>query len=120
MNSPSEVKCCDECFNNNRNRKYKPCKNPSCICHKESPVSQSVEEELHLILLPAELVPDLEAQITNQIKDLLSTILSTLVEKMEGLKVKEPKDIYDGEDLFPRKYNEGISAAQEVVKKMGV
>ena len=46
--------------------------------------SQSVEEELHLILLPAELVPDLEAQITNQIKDLLSTILSTLVKEMEG------------------------------------
>ena len=29
-------------------------------------------EELHLILLPAELVPDLEAQIVNQIGDLLS------------------------------------------------
>ena len=39
-------------------------------------MTHKILEQLHLILLPAELVPDLEAQITNQINDFIQEKLS--------------------------------------------
>lgn len=58
-----------------------------------------------------------------ELRALLSTILSTLVKEMEGLKVSPPypnasngysREVSDTE----KEFNAGISAAVEVVKKM--
>ncbi len=44
-NPPSEVKCCEKCVGTLVNHSIEDienvCENPSCPCHKESPVSQS-------------------------------------------------------------------------------
>ncbi len=62
---------------------------------------KDIEKELSEILMPAELVTDLEAQITNQIKDLLSTHTQKLLEskavEIEGLKIEIPEKNANGE-----------------------
>lgn len=80
-------------------------------------------KELKEILMPCELVPDLEAQVVNQLGDLIAesnkAVIARVVDITHSLKKEEPKDIYDGEDLFPRKYNEALSALRtQLLKEM--
>ena len=119
----SEVKCCDCKHKGFRDPIYDPiCE---CSCHKESPVSQSVEgwdrlnEQIMRLRTGATTYEKDEAVagIRNVVRTLRTSTLSTLVEKMEGLKTNnhgEDESDYDRQYGF----NEGISAAVEVVKKM--
>jgi hypothetical protein len=45
-------------------------------------------------------------------------VIAEIVERIKGMKKEEPKDIYDGEDLFPRKYNQALEdIIQELTKQ---
>ncbi len=144
-NPPSEVKCCDgECNHDDCCGKI-----PENCTHKESPVSQSVVEKKECTAMtnhenwcdcgrPECWEEQLRLRVRfdrNQDREvcylfihrLLSTTLSTLVNEMEGKKKEsweEPmKDIGEIESVELRLiegFNAGISAAVEVVKKMGV
>jgi hypothetical protein len=138
-NPPSEVKCC-EC---KKPRECADCKKGICsstndymkcglpIHPKESPVSQSVEwekqvrvllgtNEREFLFLPSDDGFGVRPMTKKDLRDIVSTTLSTLVKEMEGLM----KDIsHDGLDAREEcdeciGFNAGISAAVEVVKKM--
>mgnify|MGYP001596330719 CR=1 FL=1 len=127
MTTPqSEVKCCDRC------KDYDPCYKISCPCHhpKESPVSQSVEgwekrvkvllgtNEREFLFLPSDDGFGVRPMTKKDLRDILSSTLSTLVKEMEGKIISNyrPTSLNEKEIGF----NAGISAAVEVVKKMEV
>ena len=61
--------------------------------------------------------------LTDDVKTFFSTTLTTLVKEMEGKKKEGTHNQHDCDSLFcikDREFDAGISAAVEVVKKMGV
>lgn len=121
------TECCDgECNHDDCCGKI-----PENCTHKESPVSQSVEEDsLDQIVRDCTSVePRAKSEIRRRIQALTSTTLSTLVKEMEGLKKKSPEvgdygfgaegtQAYWEMDRQITGFNAGISAAVEVIKKM--
>ena len=113
MTTPTSKGCCEKC---DIGTKPNPeCDNPSCKCHKESPVSQS--EGWTTTFLKAgtrELGIDcsiLVGIVGNLIDSAKQEALSTLVKEMEGLEVGKGTE-------YNRGFNDGISAAQEVVNRL--
>ncbi len=98
---------------------------------KESPVSQSVEEwekEFDSLCVLVDDQKNYRDTLKFFIRDLKRDTLTTLVKKMEGLKHKHKCDencvedeamCNEMDDLMESR-NQGISAAVEVVKKMGI
>ena len=75
-------------------------------------IKQTIKE----ILMPCELVPDLEAQVTNQIEDLLSTTLnSTLQSILE--KVEHERLGYSTSPDFMQGWNNLIDIIRQVVNE---
>ena len=149
-NHPSEVKCCEKCRHLGLPEAFG---NPhsNCPCHKESPVSQTVDglpsgegvsksRKLAQTLLGGIQYgdgrdnPEWRLKVMNgaeaYIDDFLKDTLSTLVKEMEGMKKQRTSDrqlIHQDHTVEYIKYyesdsdpafNQGISAAQKIVKKM--
>ena len=136
-----EVKCCEKCREDDSTEcrfAVGIAKNERevCPCHQDSPVSQSVEgwkESLKDLLekqglTPRDGVDEASHQIYDEQSNFFLTTLSTLVKKMEGKyhifgsqgssgDIKQ--DEKNRENMVRLNgFNAGISAAQEVVKKM--
>ena len=115
----SEVKCCEKCCDIIDGGKTAAC--AYCPCHKESPVSQSVEgyvERLAMAITHSE-----QGEYTKNeafVREIIRTLLSTLVKEMEGL-CGEDKIGDNGVPYRSVKSDEfcaGISAAIEVVNRL--
>lgn len=108
-----------------QNTLKKPYEHDSKCCDKmNGAVSQSVEWEKEFDYFWVGRFPKLPSGDLRDAKHFFRTTLSTLVEKMEGLKGKSVcRNPACGKENHPCEntvFNAGISAAQEVVKKIGV
>ena len=163
-NPQSKVKCCEKCCDIIDGGKTAAC--AYCLCHKESPVSQTVLEELKQEAMMEEAIVSAELagavsqsvegwekayrkefvwandeefhtfskrdwiKVMQMTESFISTTLSTLVKKMEKekkpiplvqsrmMKKKIPREVVNKKVNPMYHFNAGISAAQEVVKKM--
>lgn len=74
---------------------------------------KAVAEEVRSRTSPDEITPELMQSIARA----TDARLSELKREVERLRKKEPKDIYDGEDLFPRINNEALDAVLALIEK---
>ena len=81
------------------------------------------EKNLKEILMPAELVLDLEAQIINQLKDLFAITLSAqrerLVEEVEGMKKNTPFELSNVHTIkYEKHYNQALDDIIKLIKEL--